>query len=141
MKGYNSTKKAKTTAKKELNKNNKIAIDFIWEALLDSVRETVGQYSSAKELWDKLHDIYSSYITESGFAKEDTGIEKKERCPSHQTDSEEEECEEAEMDFREELISALGELKIVRKKNKLLEEENRRLKEEDGSEELKKSIC
>ena len=44
------------------------------------------------------------------------------------------------MDFREELISALGELGIVRKKNKLLEEENRRLKEEDGSKELKKTF-
>ena len=139
VKGYNSTKKAKTTAKKELKKNNKIAIDFIWKALPDPVREIVGQYSSAKELWDKLHDTYSSYITESEFAKEDTGIEQKERCPSHQTDSEKEEEEgegEGEVNLEAELISALGELRIVRKKNKLLEEENRRLKEEDGFEEL-----
>ena len=50
VKGYNSTKKAKTTAKKELKKKNKIAIDFIWKALPDPVREIVGQCSSAKEL-------------------------------------------------------------------------------------------
>jgi hypothetical protein len=36
--GYNATKKPKTKAKKELKKNNKIAMDFIWEGLPDPVR-------------------------------------------------------------------------------------------------------
>ena len=44
------------------------------------------------------------------------------------------------MNLEEELISALGELRIVRKKNKLLKEENKRLKEEGDSEELKKAF-
>ena len=44
------------------------------------------------------------------------------------------------MNLEEELISALGELRIVRKKNKILKEENTRLKEEGGSDELKKSF-
>ena len=48
--------------------------------------------------------------------------------------------EEGEVNLEAEIISALGELKIVRKKNKLLKEENRRLKEEGGSDELKKSF-
>jgi hypothetical protein len=90
---YNATKKEKTTTKKELKKNNKIAMDFIWEGLPDPVREKVGKCSSTKELWDKLHDIYFSPITESEFAKEDTGTKQEERCSSCQTDSEEEECE------------------------------------------------
>jgi hypothetical protein len=63
--GYNATKKAKTATKKELKKNKKIAMDFIWEGLPNPVREKVGKCSSAKELWDKLHNIYSSPITES----------------------------------------------------------------------------
>jgi hypothetical protein len=63
--GYNATKKEKTATKKELKKNNKIAMDFIWEGLPDPVREKVGKCSSTKELWDKLHNIYSSPITES----------------------------------------------------------------------------
>ena len=44
------------------------------------------------------------------------------------------------MNLEEELISALGEIRIVRKKNKLLKEENKRLKEEGSSEELKKAF-
>jgi hypothetical protein len=63
--GYDSSKRAKTTTKKELKKNNKIAMDFIWEGLPKPVRENVGKCSSTKELWDKLHDIYSSPIVDS----------------------------------------------------------------------------
>jgi hypothetical protein len=63
--GYDSSKRAKIAAKKELRKNNKIAMDFIWEGLPNPVREKVGKFSSSKELWDKLHNIYSSPITDS----------------------------------------------------------------------------
>jgi hypothetical protein len=63
--GYNATKKPKTATKKELKRNKKIAMDFILEGLPDSVKDKVGKCSSAKELWDKLHNIYSSPITES----------------------------------------------------------------------------
>jgi hypothetical protein len=89
--GYDSSKREKTAAKKELKKNNKIAMDFIWEGLPNPVREKVGKCSSAKELWDKLHDIYSSPITDSENAKEDAGTDQEERCSPCQTDSEDEE--------------------------------------------------
>jgi hypothetical protein len=69
--GYDSSKREKTADKKELRKNNKIAMDFIWEGLPNLVRENVGKCSSTKELWDKLHDIYSSPITDSENVKED----------------------------------------------------------------------
>jgi hypothetical protein len=39
--------------------NNKIAMDFIMEGLPDLVKEKVGKCSSAKEIWDKLHNLYS----------------------------------------------------------------------------------
>jgi hypothetical protein len=39
------------------------------------VRENVGKCSLAKEIWDKLHNVYSSPITKSENAKEDAGIE------------------------------------------------------------------
>jgi hypothetical protein len=77
---YDSSKRAKTATKKELKKNKKIAMDFIWEGLHNPVREKVGKCSSAKELWDKLHNVYSSPITESENAKEDAGTEQEERC-------------------------------------------------------------
>jgi hypothetical protein len=63
--GYDSSKREKTAAKKELRKNNKIEMDFIWEGLPDLVREKDGKCSSAKEHWDKLHEIYYSPITDS----------------------------------------------------------------------------
>jgi hypothetical protein len=43
--GYDSSKRENTTAKKELKKNKKIAMDFIWEGLPNSVREKVGKFS------------------------------------------------------------------------------------------------
>ena len=46
--GYDSSKREKTTTKKELMKNNKIAMDFIWEGLPNLVREKVGKCSSTK---------------------------------------------------------------------------------------------
>jgi hypothetical protein len=48
--GYDSSKRAKTTTKIELKKNNKIAMDFIWEGLPNLVRENGGKCSSSKEL-------------------------------------------------------------------------------------------
>jgi hypothetical protein len=106
--------KEKTVTKKELKKNNKITMDFIWEGLPKPVREKVGKCSSAKELWDKLHDIYSSPIADSENAKEDEDTEQEERCSSCQTDSEEEEYDEAEVDYKEKLISAIKYLRKER---------------------------
>jgi hypothetical protein len=112
--GYDSSKRAKTTTKKELKKNKKIAMDFIWEGLPKPVREKVGKCSSSKELWDKLHDIYSSPIADSENAKEDEDTEKEERFLSCQTDLEEEEYDEVEVDYNEKLINAIKYLRKER---------------------------
>jgi hypothetical protein len=66
-------------------------MDFIWEGLPNPVREKVGKCSSAKELWDKLHDIYSSPITDSENVKEDADTNQEELCSPCQADSEDEE--------------------------------------------------
>jgi hypothetical protein len=55
------------------------------------VREKVGKCSSAKEIWDKLHDIYSSHIADLENAKEDEDTDQEELCSPCQTDSEDEE--------------------------------------------------
>jgi hypothetical protein len=85
--GYNATRKPKTATKKELKRNNKIAMDFIMEGLCDSTKEKVGKCSSTKELWDKLHDIYFSPITKLEFDKEYTGTKHEEIFSSCQIDS------------------------------------------------------
>ena len=46
---YDRSKREKTATKKELNKNKKIAMDFIWEGLPYQIREKVGKCSLAKE--------------------------------------------------------------------------------------------
>jgi hypothetical protein len=43
---YDNSKREKTAAKKELKKNKKIAMDFIWEGLPKPIREKVGKCSS-----------------------------------------------------------------------------------------------
>jgi hypothetical protein len=48
--GYDSSKRAKTAAKKELKNNKKIIMDFIWEGFPNPVREKVGKCSSTKEI-------------------------------------------------------------------------------------------
>jgi hypothetical protein len=68
-------------------------MDFILEGLYDSVKDKVGKFSLDKEIWDKLHNIYSSPITKSENVKEYAGTEQEERCSSCQTYSEEEEYE------------------------------------------------
>ena len=83
---YDSSKRAKTATKKELRKNKKIAMDFISVGLPNPVRENVGKFSSAKEIWDKLHDIYFSLIADSENAKEDVDIDQEELCSACQTD-------------------------------------------------------
>jgi hypothetical protein len=88
---YDSSKREKNVAKKQLKKNNKIAMDFIWEGLPNLVREKVGKCSSTKELWDKLHDIYSSPIVDSKNAKEDACTNQEEICSPCQIDLEYEE--------------------------------------------------
>jgi hypothetical protein len=112
--GYDSSKRAKTPTKKELKKNNKITMDFIWEGLPKPVREKVGKCSSAKELWDTLHGIYSSPIADLENAKEDVDTEQEEICSSCQKDSEEEEYDEVEVDYKEKLISAIKYLRKER---------------------------
>jgi hypothetical protein len=57
-------------------------MDFILEELYDSINDKVGKCSSYKEIWDKLHNIYSSPITESENVKEDVVTDQEERCPS-----------------------------------------------------------
>jgi cytochrome c-type biogenesis protein CcmH/NrfF len=74
-------------------------MDFILEGLLDSIKEKVGKCSSAKELWERLQNIYSNKyhpITRPNHIeqnKEEVKSKQEERCPSCQKNSIEEDCE------------------------------------------------
>jgi hypothetical protein len=89
---YTDSKKPNIAAKKELKINNKISMDFIFEGLPDLVKEKVRQFSSTKELWDKLHNFFykeTPLIIEPNHVdqdKEDTETEQEEICSSCQID-------------------------------------------------------
>ena len=53
-----SNKKGKSAAQKEAKKNNTIALKFLMDGLPRSMRESVGEYTSAKYLWFKLESKY-----------------------------------------------------------------------------------
>ena len=53
-----SNKKGKAAAQKEANKDNSIALKFLMDGLPSLVKESVGEYTSAKDLWFKLESEY-----------------------------------------------------------------------------------
>ena len=53
-----SNKKGKTTTHKEAKKDNAITLKFLIDGLPSSVKESVGEYTSAKDLWFKLESEY-----------------------------------------------------------------------------------
>ena len=55
---HRSKKTTKNASKKELRKNNAMAMDTILDGLHDPVKVKIGQCTSAKELWDILQENY-----------------------------------------------------------------------------------
>ena len=53
-----SNKKGKTTAQKEAKKDNTTTLKFLLDGLPSSVKESVGENTSAKDLWFKLESEY-----------------------------------------------------------------------------------
>ena len=53
-----SNKKGKSTAQKEEKKDNTTALKFLMDGLPSSMKESVGEYTSAKDLWFKLESEY-----------------------------------------------------------------------------------
>ena len=53
-----SNKKGKLAAQKEAKKDNTIALKFLMDGIPSSVKESVGEYTSEKDLWFKLESEY-----------------------------------------------------------------------------------
>jgi hypothetical protein len=51
-----TNKKSKAANQKEDNKNNAIALKFVLDGLPNSIRESLGGFTSAKVLWLKLEE-------------------------------------------------------------------------------------
>ena len=55
-----SNKKGKSTAQKKENKDNTTALKFLMDGLPNSVKEHVGEYTSAKDTWFNLESEYQN---------------------------------------------------------------------------------
>ena len=53
-----SNKKKNPTTQKEAKKDNTTALKFLMDGLSSSVKESVGEHTSAKNLWFKLESEY-----------------------------------------------------------------------------------
>ena len=53
-----SNKKGKSAAQKEAKKDNTTALKFLMDGLPSSMKESVGEYTSAKYLWFNLESEY-----------------------------------------------------------------------------------
>ena len=86
-----SNKKTKTSIQKDAKKENTIPLKFILDGLSSSVKESVGEYTSAKYLWFKLQSEYHK-------GNQDT---KKEAEVNPTKDMKQEENEEQAIDISE----------------------------------------
>ena len=53
-----SNKKGKSATQKEVKKDNTTTLKFLMDGLPSSVKESVGEYTSTKDLWFKLGSEY-----------------------------------------------------------------------------------
>ena len=56
---YFPPKRTRTPAQKKSKKSNSMEMDSILDGLPDDVKKKIGECNSAKELWDKIKDLYS----------------------------------------------------------------------------------
>ena len=57
-----SNKKSKAANQKEANTNNATALKFLLDGLPSSIKESLGEFTSARELWLKLEGDYQGKV-------------------------------------------------------------------------------
>ena len=55
-------KKTKAEAQKEAKKNNATTLKFLLDGLPSSIRDSLGEFTSARELWLKLEEDYQEKV-------------------------------------------------------------------------------
>ena len=53
-----SKKQSKAAAKKEARKNDSTTLKFILDGLPSSIKKSVGEYTSVRDLWSKMEKEY-----------------------------------------------------------------------------------
>ena len=63
-----------TPTQKKDKKNNSMAMNVILDGLPDNIKEKIGECNSAKELWEKLKDLYSNEKSNEAFQSEQSSV-------------------------------------------------------------------
>ena len=101
---YFPPKTIRTPAQNKSKESNSMVMDTILDGLPNDVTEKIGECNSAKELWDKINDLYSN----EAYQLEQSSVYNK----SNDEDSFEEESDiETKVNLEAELECALYELR------------------------------
>jgi len=98
------------TSTDEAKRYNSKAMNVILNVLLNSVKTKVGQGSTAKSLWEKLHNLYSTKQPSQYVIKK-----------SYPSNYDEEMGEMSKKKFQNQVIKVIKELKSQKEKTRLLE--------------------
>jgi hypothetical protein len=136
---YFPPNRVRTPTQKKSKKSNSMEMNTILDGLPDDVKEKIGECNSAKELWDKIKDLYSDEKSNEAYQSEQSSVYNN----SSDEDSFEEDSDiEAEVNIEAELECTLDELRKYKQRCKQLKDlmlEKRR-KQGSKKKELEKII-
>jgi hypothetical protein len=135
---YFPPSRVRTPAQKKAKKSKSMTMNTILDGLPDDVKEKIGECNSAKELWDKIKDLYSDEKSNEAFQSEQSSVYNN----SSDEDSFEEYSDiEAEVNLEAELESALDELRKYKQRCKQLKDQLKTVEKfKKGTEALDKVL-
>jgi hypothetical protein len=135
---YFPPNRVRTPAQKKSKKINSMAMNTILDGLPDDIKEKIGECNSAKELWEKLKDLYSDEKSNEAFQSEQSSVYNN----SSDEDSFEEYSDiEAEVNMEAELESSLDELRKYKQRCKQLKDQLKTVEKlKKGTEALNKVL-
>jgi hypothetical protein len=71
---YFPPRRVRTPTQKKSKKSNSMEMNTILNVLPDDVKEKIGECNSAKELWDKMKDLYSKEKSNEAFQSKQSSI-------------------------------------------------------------------
>ncbi len=113
---YLPPNRIRTPALMRAKKSNSKAMNAILDGLPNDFKEEIGKCNYARELWNKIKDLYSNKKLEEACQSEQSSI-----CNNYSEDPFEEDSNcEAEVNLEAELVSALDDLRRYKQSCKKL---------------------
>jgi hypothetical protein len=71
---YFPPSRVRTPTQMKAKKSNSMELNTVLDVLLDDVKEKIGECNSAKEIWDKMKDLYSEENSNEAFQSEQSSV-------------------------------------------------------------------